>query len=104
MRVRKSFAVPESRRCLVAGEVTNRPRGHPECGTRLIKRVRHEGINRFLIGVRLAVSRAEVSEPDALPIVWLMGGTVSANHKRTLWAVLPPVCRQIRPEPPAQKD
>ena len=65
--------------------------------------VRHEGINRFLIGVRTAVSRTEVDERAALPIARLMGGTVSAYHKRPLWAAHTPVCRQIRPEPPARK-
>lgn len=38
MRTRRRQAVfprvQGLRRCLVAGEVTNRPRGHPECGTR----------------------------------------------------------------------
>ena len=64
--------------------------------------VRHEGINRFLISVKSAASRAEVDERAALPIVALMGGTVSAAYKLPLWAAHTPVCRQIRPAPPAR--
>ena len=64
--------------------------------------VRYEGINKFLISVKSAVNRTEVDERTALPIGRLMGGMVSANHKRALWAAHTPVCRQIRPEPPAR--